>query len=213
MSSTESSDAAAAGRSQALSPAQEQALAQASDRARTLQRAGKLAKFNGWSVAACALLSLPLALFDAWALVAAAVLGTSAYVELWGARLFQQRDLRAPRVLALNQLALLGVVLAYCATRIHSALTGPSLEEKLAHEQPDLMQLLGDTSDPATRDLLLGLSDLYTVLMLSIYGAVMVASVLFQGGCAAYYYTRLSHLRAYLQQTPPWVVRVERRQR
>ena len=55
------------------------------------------------------------------------------------------------------------------------------------------------------------MSELQWQLTLAIYGAVIVGAIVFQGLNAVYYFTRAKHLSAYLDETPDWVVDVQRR--
>jgi hypothetical protein len=46
---------------------------------------------------------------------------------------------------------------------------------------------------------------------LILYGAVSVVTIIFQGLNALYYFSRAKLLRAYLAETPSWIVEVQRR--
>jgi hypothetical protein len=55
------------------------------------------------------------------------------------------------------------------------------------------------------------LPDLLKMLSVIIYGSVIVATVIFQGLNALYYFSRAKILQAYLNETPPWIIEVQRR--
>jgi hypothetical protein len=59
--------------------------------------------------------------------------------------------------------------------------------------------------------LLADVAGMETTLRRGLYGLVLVGSVLMQGLTALYYFTRARHMRAYLRDTPPWVVELQRR--
>ena len=65
---------------------------------------------------------------------------------------------------------------------------------------PELTEALGSLGSP---------DHLYKVLVVTLYGTVIVLSVLFQGLNSLYYFTRRKHIDAYLQETPPWVLDVQ----
>ena len=51
---------------------------------------------------------------------------------------------------------------------------------------------------------------LYKVLVVAVYGTVIVLSAIFQGLNAFYYFTRRKHVEAYVQETPDWVLDLQR---
>ena len=44
----------------------------------------------------------------------------------------------------------------------------------------------------------------------TVYVGLACVAVLAQGGTALYYFTREKHIRAYREQTPPWIVEMQR---
>jgi len=92
-----------------------------------------------------------------------------------------------------NQLGLVAIITAYCLWNMYRA---------VAHPNPQMTQLT---------DLLgAGSGELIQSLTLIVYVAVMVATVIFQGLNARYYFVRVARLREYLRTTPPWVLDVQR---
>lgn len=101
----------------------------------------------------------------------------------------------APIQLALGQIALGTLIIGYCLWMIARAQSG----QMMASSDPQVRELLGDDFE-----------SLYKGIAMLLYGTVIAATVLFQGSAAAYYLTRRRHLRAYLTQTPDWIVDFER---
>lgn len=192
-----------------LSAADLELLTRAGERMRSLRRALWLAYTNGGTLLLCAFACLPFALFDAWLLAPALALGASGAAELRGARMLRDHDLRAPRWLATNQLVLLALIAVYCASGAVRALHG-SVADELANAAPGMtdqlrdvmpgLELTPETLDPA-----------YRVIAVAFYAAVFAACALYQGLCARYYRTRAAVLRAFVDETPSWVMEVQRR--
>ena len=157
-----------------------------------------MAAFNGWSTAAFAVLAMPFALFSRTALVMSLGLGVIAFFEFKGRRLLQQLNLKAPSLLGFNQIAFAGIIVAYCAWSIHANLDHPGRYAETIAANPELARILGP------------LGDLHKIITLAVYGCVATLSCLFQGSMAAYYFTRSSHLRAYVKGTPDWVLDLQR---
>ncbi|MBU0640158.1 MAG: hypothetical protein KKB50_14930 [Planctomycetes bacterium] len=164
-----------------------------------IRRAVSVARFNGWSVGIFAAFTLPFGLFSITALLLGLALAVVSYNEFAGAKALGQFDLRAPRRLGWNQLGFCGVLIVYCLWSVYAALTGPNpLEEAQA------------AAGGAAADLLGSFEDLHTMIMLAVYGGVLAGSIIFQGGTAWYYFTRRRHLQAYVSDTPPWVLELQR---
>ncbi len=193
-----------------LGPQDVTLLERAWQRRQKLGRARALARFNGLSLIATAVLCLPFAALDASLLwVALALLAVGA-AELRGARLLQRLDLRAPRWLGWNQLVLLLLVGLYCALSALQGLAahGPTLDlardyPDLAAQMPELRDGLGMGSD--------SFGHAYRALVVVFYLALFGACALYQGFCARYYFALSAQLQAHLEQTPAWVLRLQRR--
>ena len=188
-----------------LSPEHLAELAQADQRARKVRKAGGVAMFNGCTVAffagGCLLFAAISPLFgelDVEALVMAAGLGVVAWNEFRGRRLIRRFDPRACRLLAWNQLGLMALVIGYCAWQIAGAVFGPHPYADAMAKEPMLAPTLGP------------IGDLYKTLTIALYGAVIAGTIVFQGLNAAYYFTRRKHVLAYLDETPRWVVEIQR---
>ncbi len=181
-----------------ISHEQQRELAEANLRARKVRRAAKVATFNGWSIGIFAALSLPFALFSVTALVMCLALAGVAYNEFRGRKLLDHFEPCAPRVLGWNQLVFMGVLIGYSLWNIYLAETGPGPFAEQVKATPELGSMLGS------------IDYLYTSVTLAVYGSLIVFSVIFQGLNALYYFTREKYLHSYLNQTPDWVVNLQR---
>ncbi len=162
--------------------------------------------FNGITIAffaGCAgLFALVSPLFGELDLTAAVMgvgLGLVGFNEFKGRRLIRNFDPRGPRVLGWNQVCLMVLLIAYSAWMIAKTYLSPNPYATAIAEE----SMLTDTLQP--------LSDLYLLLTLCLYGGVIVGTIIFQGLNAVYYFTRTRYLRAYLGETPDWVIDVQRR--
>ena len=180
-----------------LAPEHHEAIALADRRRRRIDRAAGVATFNGWTTAVFAALSVPFAFFSVTALVMGLALAAVAYQEFKGRRLLRQLDPKAPRLLGFNQLAFTAVLVLYSLWNIYKALTGPNpYAEHMANVE--MATVLGP------------IDQMHKTITLAVYGTIIVLSVIFQGSTALYYFTRLAHLRAYLSETPDWILQLQR---
>jgi hypothetical protein len=158
------------------------------------------AKLSGWTTGTFGVLSLAVSLlsFSTAGLLLGLALLASALVELNYAAALARLDARAPRRLAINQLALAGAISVYSLWSLYAALTGPSALGAGLAGSPELDELVGS------------MAGLERMLSVGVYSGVIVASVIFQGGLAWYYAVRGRALSAYLAQTPAWVIELDR---
>lgn len=174
-------------------------LAEISDarrRSKKIRRAAATAALSGWSIASFAAITLAfLALSFSWS---AAILGAGmaivAFNELRGRRLLLALSLRAPRLLAINQLAFGALLVFYSLWSVLTARSAPPPAE--------LSNL-----DPEMADMLTGMT---ASISLIAYGSLAVISALATGLTALYYQTRERHLRRFLAETPTWVADILR---
>ncbi len=185
---------AAAPNDGAISLEQLQAITVARHQGRKISRAAMVAAISGWTMAFFAAISLLTGLFSLPSFLLGIGLGVVAFVELRGARGLRAVDLNAPRTLALNQLGLLVLVIAYAGWGVVTALVGPGpYDEQIA-------------AGGAIAESLAPIDQLTRTIKVAIYAAVIGGSVLAQGCGSAYYFSRRRHMTAYLQSTPKWVV-------
>lgn len=178
---------------QPLSPQHLQELAQAQASFSRIRNAVRWATFDAWTVASFAALTLVCGLFDASGFPLGIGLGVVAYIEFRAARRLRQLDPAAPRVLAINQLALMGILILYFAFQIYGAYTGDSVQRLLRQAAPEMAPML--EQDLAT----------YRMMVVAFYLILIAAVVAAQGGTALYYASRARHLRDYIARTPAWV--------
>ncbi len=182
-----------------------QQLQQAELRATKIRKAGGVAMFNGVSLAICAggsalfVLAGPLlGGFDIVAAVLTVGLGVVAYNEFKGRRLIRSFHARGAKLLGWDQLGLMTMIVAYCAWMLAAAYRGPG---------PFAAEI---AAEPMLADALSPFNDMAMKITLAIYGGLMIATVIFQGLNALYYFTRAKYIRAYLRDTPDWVVELQR---
>ena len=190
-----------------LTPEHQQILTQANHRAKKLRSAGGVAMFNGVSFAVFSTLSLMFAAgaaifgkLDLVAVIMGIGLGVISWNEFRGRKLLQQFSQRAPAVLGWNQLALLGLIVAYAAWKMVAGLLEPNPYEEMMQTEPMAAQMLGD------------IGGLYKMLTVTGYSALIAGALIFQGLNSVYYFTRARILRSYLAETPAWVVELQRSQ-
>ena len=166
-----------------------------------VRRVVRVATFDAWTIAIFAAPTFICGLFGG---VTGVLLGGAmaviAFVEFKNARQLRRLDLSSLDRLALNQLALAGVLTLYAAWSIY-ALHGGGL---LAGAKSDVPEL-----DPGA----IGVDpQLDRLLGLAVYGSLVVITVLAQGGMALYYFNRRRRLQTLVAAMPAWVVDLQRTQ-
>ena len=175
-----------------LSAEHHEAIALAGRRRHRIDRAVRVATFNGWTTLAFAVLAIPFTFFSVTALVMGLALATIAWQEFKGRRLLRQLDPKAPQLLGFNQIAFAAILIFYSFWNIYQGWTGPNpYAEHMVHVE--LASMLGP------------IDTLQKAITLAVYGTVIVLSILFQGSTALYYFTRAKPLQTYLSQTPDWI--------
>lgn len=179
-----------------LTPEQLELVAQATMRSKKLRRAQIVATLDTGFTACCALTTLLCGIFSLTALLLGLALSLTALNGYRGLRLLKRWDLRAPRILALNQLLLAGLVTLYALFCIYDASIHPPFTATT-------------NTDPELNSLLQPYEHLTTKLVQGFYLAVIVGTLLTQGFTAVYYWSRQKHLRAYLTETPDWILQLQ----
>jgi hypothetical protein len=123
-----------------------------------------------------------------------------AFNSFRGARRLKHLDLSAPRLLALNQLALAASLIAYAASQLWSASHGHSALASAA------------ANDPALASALAPFQSLELTITLAVYGGLIAATIVAQGLTGVYYATRQKHMADYLAQTAPWIIAMQKAQ-
>jgi hypothetical protein len=183
----------------------EQLLALAETRALTqkLRLARGIALMNALSLGTFAFLSLAFAAFDLGLSPMGLALAVLAWNEYRGRSGLIAADPRAPMRLALNQLALLGVVLLYCAWNAYATWTGPDPLQALSGQSAELSAALKQLNGGESGSSLDDLGSWVRSAALIGYGAAAALSVLVQGWTAHYYRSLRPTVEA-LARAPEW---------
>ena len=197
----------------ALSPAQtaqsagpltaehHQQIASAHSRAAKIRSAARFATFNGWVTGVFALLSVPFAPFSFAGFLVTVGLAIVTYNEFRGKKMLLAFDPQGAKLLGWNQMGFLGLITVYSLWMIFEGFTGAGPLAKEIQQYPQLQSALGSAAE---------LKQLYQMVVLAIYSAVIALSVVFQGFNAFYYFTRQILVRDYLRETPGWIVEMQR---
>ncbi len=147
---------------------------------KALKRVLAVSRFNGWSVVIVAGLGvlLALALGDWLSIGLGLLVGGLGWMEVYGGRRLRQRDPGGMKWLLRSQMLLLGLILAYCASRLGSF----DAENMMSNLTPDM--------EAALREAGIARADIVPLvhqMFLALYISVALASILYQGGMALYY--------------------------
>jgi len=173
-------------------------LAAARTALRKIARAVTVARFDGWTIAIFAGLTLLMGITDVSNIIIGVGLGVVAFVELQGASKLRRLDVAAIRMLGFNQLSLGGLLILYALWRIHAESSGGGLLASVAESDPQDAQALGT--------LLSGSHWIVT----GFYGILIAVAILGMGGMALFYFSRRKYLAAYLTQTPQWIIAMQK---
>lgn len=176
-------------------------LALANGRSKKIRKAAGIASFNGWMTGFFAVTSAPFAPFSIVGFLITVGLAIVAYNEFQGRKRILQFDVEAPRLLGWNQVGFLSMILLYCAWMTFSGLTGESPLAAEMKAKPELQQALGSMEE---------FEIIYKLIVVGVYGTVAVLSAIFQGWNAYYYFSRRKHVEEYIEDTPDWVLDVQR---
>jgi hypothetical protein len=185
-----------------LSDAHFALLARAAAYRRPLTRAARIAASSATFTLVIAATAVP---FAVWSLsisglLVAGALAAVGIIELTGGRRIRRADPGAPKLLALNQIAFLGLIVLYCLWKM---VRFSAAAAKGALSSPELSSALGP-DNPLDKDI----EQLAPLVTYALYSLVIILSVGMQGGMALYYFTRARAVQAYRQSTPPWVQRL-----
>jgi len=184
-----------------LTQSHQREVAAAHERARKIRKAAAVASFNGWMTGIFAACSAPFALFSLVGFLVTASLSVVSYNEFRGRKRLLRFDREAPIFLGWNQVGFVTVIFIYCTWMLIVGFMseGPFAAEMKAN--PELSVAFDSVTE---------FDQLYRILIAAVYGTVIVLSVVFQGLNALYYFTRRKHLDAYLENTPDWVLDLQR---
>ncbi len=176
-----------------LTPEMQLELRDAKDRAGSFLGAAKVAAFNGWSIGFFAALSIMFGVFSRSSFLVGVGLAIVARNEFVGRSRLRSIDPSGLELLWRNQVGFMGLIIAYCLWSMFRtvALPGPGLTS--------LLELFGD-----------GAAELVALVTIVVYSTVIVATAIFQGLNARYYFVRANRIRDYVRDTPQWVVDLQR---
>jgi hypothetical protein len=180
----------------ALNAQNQQELQSAKMAYRKIRRAIGMAQFDGWTIGIIAGFSFLFGVVcgDWVSTVIGMALVINAWIELQSAQRLRQLDPQAIRRMGLNQLAVAGVIVLYVGWTIALILFG---KDELASVSSASAQAGIDPGQ--IRMLEVGV---YLIVL-----AIGLASTL---GMSRYYFTREKYLKAYLEQTPAWIIAMQR---
>ena len=121
-----------------------------------------------------------------------------AHFEFKGAKEIRRLDVSAPWRLARNQLILGALVLIYSAACLWTSLTQPSELDQQLGEEAQLNSMVGS------------IDQMERTAYIALYCTMGVAAIVGCGGTALYYNRRKPHIEAYLRETPPWIIELQR---
>jgi hypothetical protein len=172
-------------------------LAAAQARGRKIGRAIAVARFDGWSVATFAFLTVLLGITSPSSILLGGVMGLIAFIELRTARSLRRLKPDAARTLGFNQIALGSLLAAYAVWQVYRELTGAGDYAEIA------------ASDPQLGEMLKPVESITRLFTLALYGGLFAFACLAQGGMALFYFSREKYVRAYVKETPQWVITVQ----
>jgi hypothetical protein len=164
-----------------------------------IRRALSVAKFDAWSVGIFGGLTFlcALASFSLVGLLLGGGMLAVFWIELRAADRLRKLDASTIKTLAVNQLLLGGLLLAYGLYSLWG----------VYHEHsPIVDELTSMPNVPGVGDAV----QLAHLIGAVVYGTLIAVAIFGQGGTALYYHTRRKHLDAYLRETPPWIVDAQR---
>jgi hypothetical protein len=163
-------------------------------------RAIGVAKFDAWSVAIFGGLTFIVGLgtFSIVGTLLGAGMSYVAYAEFTEAAKLRKLDLDAPKKLAINQVVLGSLLMAYA---IYSLLTS-HIDMSQYADLAGAGQMGAKMADD--------LNQMTVLAYRLVYFSLIAIAIFAQGGTALFYLSRRKHLRGYLEQTPAWIVEMQR---
>lgn len=181
-----------------LSPEQMGQLASARAAAKSLKRGAGWARFEGGSIALFAVLTLACGWDSVAGLLMGAAMGAIAFFELREARGLSRLQVGSARRLGWIEVCFASLLFIYAAWSIIATMRGAGpfaeIEQKYGREVMDQLAAYKDTAKSLTA---------------LAYVALMGIAVFVQGGAAVYFFSREKHLKAFVEQTPPWILQMQ----
>lgn len=176
-----------------IGPEEQKALQEAGEQIKHVMKAAKVAAFNRWSIGLFAGVSLLFGLFSLTSLIIGVGLAVVARNEFKGRTAVRALDVEGLELLWRNQIGFLVLIVGYCLWSIYSVTARPD------PQMVELTDLLGSDTGQLVQEL--------TQL---VYVAVIIGTLIFQGLNARFYKVRIPALKTYLDDTPAWIVDVQR---
>jgi hypothetical protein len=174
-----------------LTTEQQLELHDAKERAGSFLGAAKVAAFNGWSLGFFAVMSILFGLFSRTSFLVGVGLAVIARNEFVGRDRLRSFNPAGPELLWRNQVGLMAIIMAYCMWSAYSILANPNAQMAEYTE-------------------LLGIEDVIQSVSVAFYALVIIATGIFQGLNARYYFLRVALMKDYLRDTPQWVLDLQR---
>lgn len=182
-----------------LTPENLNELQLARQRLKGIRRAASAGRFEGYSIALCGGLSFLFGIGSLTTMAGGALLLGVGLVEVYMVGQLRKLDLRAPRILAGNQLVLAALIVLYACWTLYSSGAGSSADT--SGLSPADAQAMNQMIGPVT--------DIAHSVSLLLFGSLLIAAV-FEAAMAWYYYSKAEPLREYLAETPEWIVQMQR---
>jgi len=164
---------------------------------RKVRRAVTTAKFEGYSVAICGVLTSLMGYGSFGQILGGIVLTVIGVIEIYGASRLGQLDAKAGRILTVNQLTLAALILLYALWNIFGEVMHPADAADLQGLSTSDSQVMGDVT---------GIAHEVTMIMY----AGMIAAAVVEAGMARYYHSRGVYLVRYLAETPAWIISMQK---
>ncbi len=172
-----------------------------------LRRVIRLSRLNGWSVVLfaglCAVIALPFG--DLVSFAVGALVAAGGAIEVRGSRRLRRRDPDGMRLLVRSQLMVLAVIWVYAVPRLLSFDAG-YLQDQVIPNMREIMSASGSDFDSLLASAGLNAKDIVPLVHLFfviLYGSVMFATLLYQGGLALYYRHRTAAVTEALRAPIP----------
>jgi hypothetical protein len=194
-------------------PEQTLQLAHAKARFAKVRKAINVAGFNGWTALVfgsltllVALLSAALGSFGLPGLFVGLGITAGAVHELIARAQLKKLDPRALPRLAWNQALFAGVIVLYCVWSMLDT-NSSFIAEAIAKAKSQA----GGQIDESMTQTLTQAGDAVVLIARAFYALVIILTILIEASIAWYYLAKRKHLAAYLRDTPPWALDMQRR--
>jgi len=148
-----------------------------------------------------AVCSAPFAMFSLSGFLVLVGLSVISYNEFRGRQRLLKFEGEAAAFLGWNQLGFLVMILLYSTWMLVAGLTGEGVFAAELKAKPELGVAFDSVEE---------IDQLYKIAVVAFYGTTIVLSILFQGLNALYYFTRQKLVYTFVQNTPDWVLDLQR---